>query len=172
MKEQVAIVVPKPEQAGIQPTPNVEFWERLDQIMKQIAIRAFQLFEERGHENGNDLQDWYQAEAELLTPVPIKLVDAHNELCIKAEVPGFTADELAFNLDRNTLTIQGARKTYTERGTDHAGSESTMMICQEIMLPSEVIPENAEATLRNGLLKIVVPKPGVLQEKTKTAHAA
>jgi HSP20 family protein len=171
MKEQV-VLIPNLDQVAIQSLPNVKFQEHLDQVTEQIGKRAFQLFEERGHENGSDLQDWFQAEAELLTPVPVKLIDAHNELCIKAEVPGFTADELAFNLDKNTLTIQGLRKTYTGRGADRDGSESTMMICQKITLPSEVVPEKAEATLRNGMLKIVAPKPGVAQEKANAAHAA
>lgn len=171
MKEQV-VLIPNLDQVAIQSLPNVKFQERLDHVTEQIAKRAFRLFEERDRKNGNDLNDWFQAEAELLTPVPVKLIDAHNELCIKAEVTGFTADELAFSLDKNTLTIQGSRKIYTGRGADRDGSESTMMICQKITLPFEVIPEKAEATLRNGMLKIVAPKPGVAQEKAKTAHAA
>jgi hypothetical protein len=31
----------------------------------QIRARAYQLYEERGRDDGHDLDDWFQAEAEL-----------------------------------------------------------------------------------------------------------
>ena len=34
-----------------------------------IAIRAYYLFEARGFEHGHDLDDWLQAESELMAPV-------------------------------------------------------------------------------------------------------
>ena len=37
--------------------------ERTDEI---IRARAYQLFEQRGGRHGNDLEDWLQAEAEVL----------------------------------------------------------------------------------------------------------
>jgi hypothetical protein len=39
-------------------------------IQQQIRERAYQLFEERGRENGHDLEDWLQAEIELLSEQP------------------------------------------------------------------------------------------------------
>lgn len=34
-------------------------------IVKQIQVRAHELFEQRGREEGHDLDDWLQAEAEV-----------------------------------------------------------------------------------------------------------
>lgn len=31
-----------------------------------IRVRAYQLFEQRGYEHGHDLEDWFQAEAEII----------------------------------------------------------------------------------------------------------
>jgi len=39
-------------------------------IEEVIRTRAFQLYEERGSQPGHDLEDWFQAEAELLTRKP------------------------------------------------------------------------------------------------------
>lgn len=36
-------------------------------IAERIRARAYQLFEERGGELGHDLEDWVQAEAEVLS---------------------------------------------------------------------------------------------------------
>jgi hypothetical protein len=35
---------------------------------QEIRVRAYELFEQRGREDGHDLDDWLQAEAELTMP--------------------------------------------------------------------------------------------------------
>ncbi len=35
-----------------------------------IRTRAYQLFEQRGYQHGYDLEDWFQAEAEVLGKKP------------------------------------------------------------------------------------------------------
>ena len=40
---------------------------------RQIAVRAYELFEQRGREDGHDLDDWLQAEAELVMPEPSQI---------------------------------------------------------------------------------------------------
>jgi len=39
--------------------------ERGDQVQDQIRRRAFELYEQRGHSAGHELEDWLQAEAEV-----------------------------------------------------------------------------------------------------------
>ena len=43
----------------IAPTPE---------ILERIRVRAHELFEQRGREEGHDLEDWLQAEAEVTQP--------------------------------------------------------------------------------------------------------
>ena len=38
------------------------------QYNQEIRVRAYELFEQRGREPGHDLDDWLQAEAELVMP--------------------------------------------------------------------------------------------------------
>jgi hypothetical protein len=35
-------------------------------VLEQIARRAYELYEWRGREDGHDLDDWLQAEAEIM----------------------------------------------------------------------------------------------------------
>ena len=42
---------------------NLGSQERTEEI---IRMRAYQLFEQRGYENGHDVDDWLQAEAEIM----------------------------------------------------------------------------------------------------------
>lgn len=39
--------------------------EPQEQLQDQIRLRAFELYEQRGHIAGHELEDWLQAEAEV-----------------------------------------------------------------------------------------------------------
>lgn len=53
-------VVPSvPIKAGLQKTDGGS------ELQDQIRARAFQLYEQRGRDEGHDLDDWLQAEAEV-----------------------------------------------------------------------------------------------------------
>lgn len=47
---------------------NIEETRRLliETIKRKIAIRAYELYQERGREHGRELDDWLQAEDEVL----------------------------------------------------------------------------------------------------------
>jgi len=40
--------------------------ESFECFQRQICVRAYQLYEQRGREDGHDLDDWLQAESEEL----------------------------------------------------------------------------------------------------------
>jgi len=42
--------------------------EPTPEILEQIRARAHELFEQRGREEGHDMDDWLQAEAEVIQP--------------------------------------------------------------------------------------------------------
>jgi HSP20 family molecular chaperone IbpA len=172
MKEHVALT-PKKDQES-KPESIGEFWARTDRMMKQIETRAFQLFEERGCENGHDLDDWFKAEAELLTAIPINVKETAKEIRIMAEVGDFNDDEVAFNLEKNQLTIQGFKQTNARKESKKTkqNESETRMIYGIISLPSEVVPQKAHAALKNGVLEIVAPKSATELAKTIAVSAA
>lgn len=160
MKEYVAVNT-KRDQGALGPTKDIS-----DRMTKQIAKRAFQLFEECGCGSGHDLDHWLMAEAELLAPVPMKIKETHNEVRIVAQVRGFNEDEVTFNVEKNQLTIRGIRQT------EKQGESEIKMIYGRISLPSEVTPEKAHATLKNGALEIIAPKSATERGKTIAVSAA
>ena len=54
----------KPEKPATSDIGSQELTEEI------IRMRAYQLFEQRGCRHGNDLEDWLQAEAEVLGKKP------------------------------------------------------------------------------------------------------
>ena len=49
----------KKQPSNVVSNPNLE---------EQIRLRAYAIYEERGRQDGNDLNDWLRAEAELTAP--------------------------------------------------------------------------------------------------------
>ncbi len=143
---------PKQNQIATRPESITDFWSKIDKVMKQMEERAFQLFEERGREDGHDLEDWFKAEQELLAPVPITITEKNNEMRIHAEVPGFTAKEISLNVEPDALTLQGE---HTETKPD---TEERRQIYRRVPLPADVVPEKAKATWKDGTLEVIVPK--------------
>lgn len=169
MKTQMALA-PKQDRIAVQPVSITKFWEKIDRLMKQTETRAFELFEERGREFGRDWEDWFKAEEELITPVPIQFVERNNELRIKVEVPEFTEDEIEINVEKNMLTIYGDKTIETEEKGN--ATSDFLQIYRKVSLPCDVVPEKAVATLRDGVLEIVAPKSAIKGADDIAAHAA
>jgi Protein of unknown function (DUF2934) len=45
--------------------PATQTTEPSIDLQEQIRLRAYQLYEQRGREDGRDLEDWLQAESEV-----------------------------------------------------------------------------------------------------------
>jgi HSP20 family protein len=150
------------------PTKKVAIKEsRLEDIFKEmsewsdrIAKRAFDLFAASGFTNGHDLEDWFKAEKELLKPLALDVKDLASEFVVTAEVPGFEANELNIHVTGQHLIIEGKREFSDEKkekgvtGTESKSEE----IYRAVELPAPVLAEEATSELKNGILKLKLPK--------------
>jgi HSP20 family protein len=140
--------------------PPADLFERAERIYDSVARRAFEIFESNGRDFGRDLENWLRAEAELLHPVHVDITEAEGSLAVKAEVPGFTANELEVSVEPTRLTISGKRQTkeeHTEKKAIYRESCSDQ-IMRTIDLPHAVDATKATATLKDGILELRVPK--------------
>jgi len=76
-----------------------------------------------------------------------------GEHVVRAELPGFTPENVEVNVTGNTLTIRGERKSGSEEKSD----VSHRSFSHTVALPEIVDPEKVKATLANGLLEIRMP---------------
>lgn len=124
-----------------------------ESIEKAIAYRAYELFQRRGNSHGRDLEDWFQAESELIKPTNLRIDDSEQQISLRAEVPGFTAEDIQIGVALRRLIIWGqARKK------DGAGSREVVQMLGEVELPSTVDPKKTVATVSNGILDIRAAK--------------
>ena len=147
---------------------------RANQTFEAIARRAFEIFEWNGCTSGRDLDNWLNAEAELVHPMHLSLAESNAALTVQAEVPGFGAKNLEVSVEPRRLTIAGKRETNKEERNDHKTlytERCANQILRMIDLPAEVDTSKVEATLKDGLLELTLPKTAQ-KKRGKTAPKA
>ena len=90
----------------------------------------------------------------------VNLTEDKDNYYVRAELPGMSADELNISITGNGLTISGERKIAAEGDTVryHRKEREAGTFNRIIGLPGEVDPNRIEANLKDGILKVVVPK--------------
>jgi HSP20 family protein len=90
----------------------------------------------------------------------INIWQAQAHLILEAELPGMELNDLEIYVDgENQLTIKGNRRvTEQSNGTWHRRERGFGEFRRTIELPNLVDPAKVEAVLKNGILKITLPK--------------
>jgi len=160
MPENATAVQAAKEPTALKPVPPVSMIERVNAMFDAIAQRAYTIFENNGRSFGHELDNWFQAETELLHPVHVDISESGNAVNIKAEVPGFNEKELEINVEPNRLVISGKRESKKDekKGKTVYSETCSDQIFRVIELPAEVETEKVTATLKNGILHLELPK--------------
>ena len=150
------------------PAESLSAFDQLEDTLKAITRRAYELFESSGREFGRDLENWFQAERELLHPMHVNITETDGSLEVRAEVPGFTEKEIEICVEPQRLTIAGKRETKKEekKGQTVYAESCSNQILRSVILPVKVETEKVTANLKNGVLEITLPKAG----KAGTLH--
>ncbi len=137
-----------------------DIFARMQEVYDSISKRAFEIFDNNGRWFGHELSDWLQAESEILHPVHLEIEETDDALNVRAEVPGFTADELDIHVEGNRLTIAGKHESKEEskKGKTIYSERCAKEIFRSVDLPSDVDAAKVNATLKDGVLSIDLPK--------------
>ena len=153
-------------------TENV--FDRIQQTYDSIARRAFEIFDNNGRWRGSELNDWLQAESELLHPVQLEMEESDDNLTVRAEVPGFSTKELEINVGPRKLTITGKHEAQEEskKGKTVYSERCAKEILRVVDLPAEVDSSKVTATLKDGILSLEMPKAAHAKTVRVEAKAA
>jgi HSP20 family protein len=161
MKSQQAIQTTK-QQAPDSPifVEAEKLFEQMKEFSQTVARRAYEYFEARGREFGHDLEDWFRAESELMRRVPVEIKEADGQITVRAEVPGFAADEIKVSVEPQRLVISGKSEEMTEEKKEQTllSEFRSNQFCRELRLPGEVEPGKTTAVLKDGVLELVFAK--------------
>ena len=90
----------------------------------------------------------------------LDIAEQDDALVVRAEVPGCKAEDIDISVYGNMLTISGEKKeTKEDKDKGYYHTESVYgSFRREVMLPADVDPAKVEATYKDGILSITLPK--------------
>ena len=95
---------------------------------------------------------------EWFPPVDI-YENGHDEIVLKAELPGLQREDIELRVENNTLTLRGERKRDTEIKQEqyHRVERSYGAFSRSFSLPSRIDTEKVRAEFKEGVLSIKLP---------------
>jgi HSP20 family protein len=138
--------------------------EKIRDVNRSVARRAFELFQNSKREHGSDLNDWLHAESELIHTSHVDVEDCDDVVVVRVEVPGFRSDELQFCVEPFRVTIVGVREI-----SDHPiirkmlySDRCAEQVFRIINCPIELSSRDTTSSLKEGILELEIPKARAL----------
>jgi HSP20 family protein len=90
----------------------------------------------------------------------VDVSETDTELVIRAELPGLTHDNIELNLQDNVLSLKGEKKQEQkeEKENFHRVERSYGSFSRSFTLPADVKASEIQATFKDGVLVITLPK--------------
>ena len=112
-----------------------------------------------GKKNGNGSHNWIEEESEG-AELAVDLYQTPTEIIIQTMVAGVRPDDLEISITRDMATISGKREESRVIDEDNYFAKELYWgkFSRTISLPTEVEPEEVDATERHGLLTIKLQK--------------
>jgi HSP20 family protein len=97
----------------------------------------------------------------------VNLTEDKDHYYLYAEIPGIEAGALKIEAERSTISISGERKIH-EAGSNvryHRREREAGTFSRVVGLPGEIDADKVVAALRNGILRVTVPKAETAKPK-------
>ena len=90
---------------------------------------------------------------------PVNLYETSDGYVLTAEVPGLKSDEIEVTVEHDRLTLSGERRIETpQEASLHRVERRGGSFRRTLQLPGELDADKVEASYRNGVLRVRIPK--------------
>jgi HSP20 family molecular chaperone IbpA len=150
--------------------------EHISNVIEQIRCRAFELSTLHPEEGLHGLDDWVQAENELLACQRSEVREEANQFVTEVDAAEFEPKDLKVFLLGNDLMIEGTSRIERKVGETEIET-SGRSIKVRAFLPDAFDPATLKAELHEGLLRVTADKrhaetTGLPVERSNAALAA
>jgi len=138
---------------------------RVESITDSIRKRAYSLFQKRDGWSGSDVDDWLQAERDVVWSPASELMEDENELRARIAMPGFDAKDIQVSATPDALVIQAdATHTHEKKNGNVCFCEfSEKQLFRRLDLPASIDVDKVKASLDKGILEVTAPKAATKQ---------
>lgn len=119
-----------------------------ENLNEQIRQLAFHLFESRGRSDGYAIEDWLEAERELVLMPESIVVQRNGKFEISMPAEGYKAGEIHVTVSPAHLTVRAASN----------GNAGHKTLLGTVDLPEPIDIDRTSATLDKGILHIIATK--------------
>ena len=96
----------------------------------------------------------------------IEISETDKAIEVTAEMPGLERKDVDISIEDDTLTIRGEKRVEEKDDKNVQHSERSYGVFLRVLqLPAGIDPSSVQATMSNGVLKIVIPKPAKPEPK-------
>ncbi len=109
----------------------------------------------------NFFRGWKEEDTSLSTWAPaVDIAEQNDAYVVKVELPGVNKDDVKVTLENNVLTIRGEKKLEKEIKKEdyHRIERSYGSFNRSFTLPSTVKSDKIDASYKDGVLTITLPK--------------
>jgi HSP20 family molecular chaperone IbpA len=135
-------------------------------LAAKVRERAFALFHSRGGAHGNDLDDWLEAERQLVFSTESELVEKDSRFELSLSVPGFDTKDLEVTALPEALIVRGesARERKGKEGKVEFSEADERQLLRRFDLPAAIDVNKVTADLEKGVLHVTATKAAAAHE--------
>jgi len=131
-------------------------------VKPRISKKEILKIKQIGADAPEQKDDWLVPEGQL----SVDVYQTKSELIIQSAIAGINPESLNIVLENDVITIRGNRKKPIEEQGDYFIKECYWgTFSREIILPVEIDPSRAKASMKQGVLIIKIPK--IFREKKR-----
>ena len=149
-------------------------FDEMEKMRDRVMSRAHEIFSGNGGIFGRELDDWLQAERELVWKPAIELTEKDNAFQLEVAAPGMDAKDFDIEVTPEDILIkaEAQHEHKKEKGEIHISEFAYGNLFRSIRLPKKIDPENVTAEFKNGVLTLNAPIAAEARAKKVTVGAA
>ena len=153
---------------------STSIFEELDRMQDRIMRRAYEIFSGNGGIFGKDIEDWLQAERELVWKPAIELEEKDNEFLLQIATPGVDPKDIDIEVTSEDILVKADvhHEHKEKKGDVYACEFASGNLFRSIHLPKKIDPDKVKAEFKNGMLSLKAPVAEEARVKKVTVEAA
>lgn len=153
----------KPKLVPITKVPHKQITSQLlagnmRSLLDQVRVRAYELFELRGRSDGQELDDWVQAEIELGLLPDARVKENDAEIRLRVNCPNCGAGDLKVYAEPQALTVVGTSQKTPKSVSAPQADALTHSLFRRCELPGMINTDSVRAAFQKGVLEVVAKR--------------
>jgi HSP20 family protein len=149
-------------------------FDEIKDMQDRIMRRAYEILQRNGGMLGRDLENWTQAERELVWRPALELSEKDAKLQLEAAIAGVEARDIDIEVtpEEIVLKAQTQHKHKEQKGFVHYCEFESGKMFRSIHLPKKIDPNKVRAEFKNGLLRLTAEIAEEARARTIKPEAA